>query len=167
MCATGAGRSIVTFPDVNGKYVPSAKDLDIDGKTPFWQELYENRKLIHFNHRTFGMIMTGLVSLQWLLVLKSGANPMAKLAITALVIALYGQTHLGAKQITHKMDKMTCMYHNANAFLIMALFLYLIHSARKPNPAAIKALVAQVTKNNPKEYEKLLKSYPKQMKKLM
>lgn len=73
MSGTGAGRAIVTYPKVGDKWTITHEDFDRD--ISFVENLYENKKVLHFTHRTLGMIFFGVLGLQWLVLLRSRISP--------------------------------------------------------------------------------------------
>ena len=164
MAGFGAGRSIVTYPKMGDKWVPTSEDLDKNSS--FLENMYSNPKILHFNHRTLGTLFTGIVALQWAFLMRSPLGFSGKLGFTILLTLFVGQIHFGSYMTTHRMQPEQTWMHVSNSYLIMATFLYLMHMCRKPNPAIIKKIVAQIKETNPNKYERLSLKYPKEMKNL-
>mmetsp|Transcript_16718 Transcript_16718/g.14633 ORF Transcript_16718/g.14633 Transcript_16718/m.14633 type:complete len:424 (+) Transcript_16718:1-1272(+) len=164
MAGTGAGRSITTYPKVGDNWTLTSEDLDKDES--FLTNLYTNRKLIHFNHRTLGIALGGLTAVQWVMLMRTKVGPAGKLGFTALLVLLLGQLHIGGHMVTHKMQPEQVITHELSAFLILTTFLYLMHIVRKPNPEVIRKIASNLKELHPKIYQKVLAKYPKQMKKL-
>ncbi|CAI2368460.1 unnamed protein product [Moneuplotes crassus] len=162
---TGSGRSITTYPKVGNKWLPAVDDLDED--TYFLENLLNNNKLIQFNHRTLGMLMTGATGIQWIFLMKSKLGLMGKLGFTTLFILLLGQLHIGGSMVTKGMQPEYTMIHAANGYLIFATLLYLMHLCRKPNPTVLRKVAAELKKSNPKKYKTIAKRYPKQMAQIL
>ena len=159
MSGTGAGRSITTFPKVNDKWVITKDDFDSDSST--LQNLYENRKVIHFTHRTLGMSLFGLLSIQFLILLRSPISLSSKALFSLLTALTYAQIYIGAHQITHNMPWEITMLHNGNGALVLALFLLLMHIARRPSPEVAKSLANNLKLTNSEKYDAFAKSYSK------
>ncbi|CAI2371460.1 unnamed protein product [Moneuplotes crassus] len=161
---TGSGRSITTYPKVGDKWAPAMSDLDQDSS--FLENILNNNKLIQFNHRTLGLIMTGVVGIQWVLLMRTKLGFMGKLGLTTLFALLLGQLHIGSYMVTHGMQPENTMTHAGNGYLIFATILYLMHLCRKPNPAVIKKIAAQFKERNPGKYEAFTKRYAYEMSKV-
>ena len=165
MAGTGAGRVIPTFPKVGDKWVIGKEDFDKN--STFWENLVQNRKVIHFNHRTLGMAMIAIGLGQSVYLLRTtNLNPMAKFALWFLCFNLLKQFGGGAYQVTHDMPSFVSMLHAATAYIIFTLFLYLTHTSRKPNSNVAKALAVQLQKADNTGYQELMKRFPKEMKRL-
>lgn len=163
MSGTGAGRSITTYPKVGDNWTITKQDLDKDES--FLENLVSNRKLIHFNHRTLGMILAAITTVQWGFLMISPLSVGGKVAFTTLLGLVLGQLHIGSTMVTRKMQPEHCIWHNMNACLIMMTFLVLFHIGRKPDPKMVTMLINEA-KANPTKYEALLKKYSSILKKL-
>ena len=163
MSGTGAGRSITTFPKINDRWVISKEDFD--SSTSITQNIYENRKLLHFTHRTLGVATFGLLSFQFISLLRSSLSPSTKLLFFSLVTLTCFQLFLGAHQITHNMPCRTTMLHNLNGYAILSLFLLLMHIARKPSAITIGRLLSNIKASDPSKYNSIMNTTNRLIKK--
>ena len=165
MAGHNAGRAINTYPKVNGQWFLTKDDIDSSISLP--QNFFENKRLIHFTHRTLGTLLLPLAAIQWLLVMRTGLSLKLKFFTTLLVGAITGQLHFGSYMVVKNMDLNSVLYHSGNSFLILGLFLYLIYSTRRPDPKVLKTLAAKFKAKNPEKFEAFTKRYSKQMEKIL
>ena len=165
VAGTGAGRAITTYPKVGDKWVIGKEDLDKDAS--LLENLYTNRKIMQFNHRTLGIIMTGVLGVQWVFLMRTKLGFAGKLGFTLLIALLYGQLHIGGSMVKNRMKLETATLHAFNAYLILSLFIYLLHTCRTPNPAVLRKIALNLKQHHSGVYQGLLKKYPKEMKKIL
>ncbi len=126
MAGKRAGLVAVTFPDMNGEWIPST----LFSIEPWWRDLLENPMSIHFLHRVFGAITSvSAVALAYWVHRRTGARSERSLAWLLAGLTLL-QFALGAWVVIWSVPLGAAIVHQACAVVILSVAVALAHSQR-------------------------------------
>ena len=128
MAGKRAGLVAVTFPDMNGEWIPSA----LFSIEPWWRDLLENPMSIHFLHRFFGATVSlGAVGLAYWVHRRAGTRSERSLAWLLAGLTLL-QFALGALVVIWSVPLLAAIMHQACAVAILSVAVTLAHAQRAP-----------------------------------
>ena len=129
MAGHHAGLAAPTFPTMNGRWVPvglfahAASDALADPLS------------VHFVHRLLAYASAAAVLAVAALALRAGTPPRARAAAVAAVLLVALQVALGAATVLALVPVALASLHQANAVLLLAATLVVLHAAARPSAA--------------------------------
>ncbi|WP_112323831.1 heme A synthase [Oceanibium sediminis] len=122
-----AGRTYVTWPLMDGSFVPSGA-LSLE---PLWRNFFENAGLVQFIHRVWGYALLALVLITW--------ARSRRLSVTALrrgfdwlAVALFAQVVIGIGTVLYGAPWHIAIVHQLGAVVVFTLALRARHLALYP-----------------------------------
>jgi cytochrome c oxidase assembly protein subunit 15 len=124
MAGKHAGLVAVTFPDMNGEWIPST----LFSIEPWWRDLVENPTSIHFLHRFFGAAVSlSAVGLAYWVHRRAGTRSERSLAWLLAGLTLL-QFALGALVVIWSVPLHAAIAHQACAFVVLSVAVTLAHA---------------------------------------
>jgi len=118
-----AGLTYNTFPLMDGQIVPSGLFMI----EPFHLNFFENVTMVQFQHRMFAYFVVALITVQHIMVLRSGANVQARIASWQLTGLTYVQVAVGIATLLYVVPISLASIHQTIAILLIGLCVRLHH----------------------------------------
>jgi cytochrome c oxidase assembly protein subunit 15 len=131
MAGTHAGYLYATFPDMNGRYAPSAF-FTAGGLV---HNLFDNPITIHYLHRALALVVFLYATL--LAVLLRRERSEARAASYLLLGATLGQALLGAMTVVLRMPIGVAVAHQAGAYVLCSTAVLLAHAVLGATPSPV------------------------------
>jgi cytochrome c oxidase assembly protein subunit 15 len=114
-----AGLVYNTWPSIDGSFIPAAARLWFEN--PWWQNLFDNRLTVQFEHRMMAYTLFALVALHALDAWRSRADRAALRAALWLLAAVTLQATLGIMTLLHHVPIDLALSHQAVAIVVLTL----------------------------------------------
>ena len=112
-----AGLVYNSWPLMADKWIPD----DINAKSSFWENIFENPTTVQFNHRMLGEVVFCAVAGLWVFSRRLNLNPRTRLAINSLMFVTLIQVGLGIANLICYVPKPLAAAHQAGALTLLTL----------------------------------------------
>ncbi len=111
-----AGLVSNTWPDINGSFIPAARDLFFN--QPLWRNFFENHLTVHFEHRMTAYALFALALFHAVDARRQGPGPLAAGA-GFVVMAVLAQAGLGIMTVLFSVPLHLALTHQAMAMVVL------------------------------------------------
>jgi cytochrome c oxidase assembly protein subunit 15 len=120
-----AGLIYNTWPEINGSFIPAARDLFFD--QPLWRNFFENHLTVQFEHRMTAYALFALALFHAIDARRLGPGPLATGA-GFVAIAVFAQAGLGIMTLLFSVPLHLALTHQAMALVVLTAAT--LHAAR-------------------------------------
>lgn len=121
-----AGLIYNTFPDMDGKFVPSGLMVML----PWYINFFENATTVQFTHRISAYLITLLIITLWVSSLKFNLTNKLRYAISFLPIVVVVQITLGVFTLLHNVPVVLASLHQVFALVLFSLVIFINNKIR-------------------------------------
>ncbi|XP_020599918.1 cytochrome c oxidase assembly protein COX15 [Phalaenopsis equestris] len=133
-----AGHAYNTFPKMGDSWIPD----DIFSMKPFFRNFFENTSTVQFDHRILATATLASIVSFWWTARKIDLHPAIQSLIGSTVGMVALQVTLGISTLLSYVPVSLASGHQAGALSLMTLMILLMHTLRKPSPAALRSLAS-------------------------
>ena len=123
-----AGHASNTWPLMNGEIIPPG----LDAFSPWYLNLFENPLTAQFAHRALAYAIAIFAAAFLVFIWNAGRARALRLPMLTITAAVLIQIALGVATIVYGVPLMIALAHQANAILVFALSLWVLHRAISP-----------------------------------
>ncbi len=124
VAGTRAGFAYSTWPLMGDSFIPRG----LYAGTPAWLDMFEDITTVQFNHRMFAYLLFVLITAFVTLVYRAGIGGRSRLAVTLLLLALFGQVVLGISTLLLHVPVPLAAAHQGGAMLLFTAMLFASHT---------------------------------------
>jgi cytochrome c oxidase assembly protein subunit 15 len=122
-----AGLIYNTFPKMGDHWIPPG----LLALEPAWRNVFDNLTTVQFDHRLLALTTFTLIAVYWFGAKSAELPRSARAGANALLATAVLQVVLGIFTVLHAVPTTLAVSHQANALLLLAATLYLLHGLRR------------------------------------